>query len=992
MSSKFSPVTTRRPCARCGHDSWCLASRDGSAVMCMRDLVGFDGATREMVDGTPYGYHWTGAGSAPTDAPPAPKGIACAPPEVRDRAYRAMLDSFELSEQHRQHLRHRGLSPDQVAALTLAGYRTLPDYHERARAIRAAIDSLGGGDPLAIPGLHRGNSSWRLAGRPGLLIPVRDVAGRIVACKIRPDDPGPDGAKYVWLSSTAHDGASPGAPAHVAAIRTTTGSTALRIVEGVLKADVAAALDPSCSVVGIPSCTAISTARDAMAAIAPGRVLLAWDGDAEVNPHVARGLARAVEVVREVLPGASIAAETWDRAHKGVDDALAAGAAIATREDAAEHAAELIARADAAEAARKAAKAPAPADPAALALPEPSTDAEGTLRAAILAAKDDPRAPYALGVLAAAHAVRTEQPAAWAELREVARRQNAPRLREWDDALKAARPAPTRSAPTTQREQPHNRTRIEITDDERAVNDAVVALLPNEPAVYSRGGSLVRVSVDDSPVDARPPRTESLPAESLREIISQHAAFFRMRAKGNDIVPTPEHPPAWCVAAVHARGQWPGIRPLTGVVDAPVMRRDGTVLDAPGYDAPTGYLFCPRREFPRVPESPTPDDGTAAMMRIADVVSEFPFDIGSDEDDPNEIARLNAAAALAMVLTLVARPMIAGAVPGWLIDAPDAGAGKSLLAKTLAAMGTGQVPDAERWHAEEDEWGKVHLGNLLEGRRVVFFDNVATGSSFGHAGLDGALTQWPLWKGRILGQTGNVSVRNDTLIVATGNNPTVPNDTIRRLVRVRLRPDVERPAEREIVYRYALPGDALTHAPGIITDALTALRAWVVAGRPTTRLVPWGSFEEWAAIVPQVLAWYGYPDIHRTQDGLRAVDDGATALGMLLAGWEALGGDEGRSPSEVLAMLRGSAPVQSTAMAEGVRLVREGVEGLDARRRIADHTPGTLGKLVAKFDGKVIGGRRIGRNTHKGNGARWIVRRTGAEVAAPQEDHRAHLN
>ena len=385
MSSKFSPVTTRRPCARCGHDSWCLASRDGSAVMCMRDLVGFDGATREMVDGTPYGYHWTGAGSAPTDAPPAPKGIACAPPEVRDRAYRAMLDSFELSEQHRQHLRHRGLSPDHVAALTLAGYRTLPDYHERARAIRAAIDSLGGGDPLAIPGLHRGNSSWRLAGRPGLLIPVRDVAGRIVACKIRPDDPGPDGAKYVWLSSTAHDGASPGAPAHVAAIRTTTGSTALRIVEGVLKADIAAALDPSCSVVGIPSCTAISTARDAMAAIAPGRVLLAWDGDAEVNPHVARGLARAVDVVREVLPGASIAAETWDRAHKGVDDALAAGAAIATREDAAEHAAELIARADAAEAARKAAKvvaALAPAEaPEATDTPPAAPVPTGTFRA-----------------------------------------------------------------------------------------------------------------------------------------------------------------------------------------------------------------------------------------------------------------------------------------------------------------------------------------------------------------------------------------------------------------------------------------------------------------------------------------------------------------------------------------------------------------------------------------------------------------------------------
>lgn len=567
-------------------------------------------------------------------------------------------------------------------------------------------------------------------------------------------------------------------------------------------------------------------------------------------------------------------------------------------------------------------------------------------------------------------------------------------------AARAAAAAPDATSPALidddgQDQQPAlaARTSIEVTDNEHAVNDAVLEVLPREPSIYSRGGSLVRVCIDDSPVDARPPRTEVLPPASLREIISRRVAFHSFGPdRRGAIVRKAEHPPMWCVAAVHARGQWPGIRPLTGVVDAPVMRRDGTVLDTPGYDAPTGYLFCPRREFPRVPESPTPDDGTAAMARIADVVSEFPFDIGSDEDDPAEISRLNAAAALAMVLTLVARPMIAGAVPGWLIDAPDAGAGKSLLAKTLAAMGTGQVPDAERWHAEEDEWGKVHLGNLLEGRRVVFFDNVATGSSFGHAGLDGALTQWPLWKGRILGQTGNVSVRNDTLIVATGNNPTVPNDTIRRLVRVRLRPDVERPAEREIVYRYALPGDALTHAPSIITDALTALRAWVVAGRPTARLVPWGSFEEWAAIIPQVLAWYGYPDIHRTQDGLRAVDDGATALGMLLTGWEALGGDEGRSASEVLGMLRGSAPVPTAAAQEGVRLIREALDALDPKRRVAEQTPGSVGKLLAKYDGKVVGGRRIGRSTHKGSSARWIVRRTADAVPMPQRSDDACFN
>jgi hypothetical protein len=42
------------------------------------------------------------------------------------------------------------------------------------------------------------------------------------------------------------------------------------------------------------------------------------------------------------------------------------------------------------------------------------------------------------------------------------------------------------------------------------------------------------------------------------------------------------------VAAVHARGIWDGIRHLEAVINFPVLRPDGTVLDRPGYDAGTG--------------------------------------------------------------------------------------------------------------------------------------------------------------------------------------------------------------------------------------------------------------------------------------------------------------------------------------------------------------------------------------------------------------------
>lgn len=899
----WTPVTRARPCPRCGHDSWCAVSKDRTAVMCMRDTVGFDERERTNKAGEPYGFHWIdGARRDPSAYVPAgPSGPEPAPPEDRDRVYRALLDALALSDQHRQHLRHRGLSPDHVAALQLAGYRTLPDDGHREPAIRAAATALGTVDALAIPGLYRAKSgkSLRLAGRAGLVIPVRDVDGHVVALKLRPDDPG-DGGKYVWLSAAHMEGSSPGAPAHVARRE---GDT-LRIVEGVLKADVAAALDPGVAVIGIPSCSASSAAVPALRALRPARVLLAWDADARANVHVARGLERAVVVVREVLPQTALAVETWGGDAKGLDDALATGAPIVARADVDAAVAEII----------------------------------------------------------AASQPATSQP--------------------------AAEPAPT---PAVEPVAPGTREGIRISDREHEVNDLVLAELVREPDLYVRGGALARVALDPSPVDARPPRIEDLPRESLRELVTRRVCFLKV-SRGKDGEPREErvHPPDWCIAALHRRGAWPGLRPLTGVIDAPVLRRDGSVLATPGYDPGTGLFFAPRVALPPIPERPTPDDGSAAVARLVDMLSEFPFDATSIEGDAEKSWQLNLGAALALVLTLVARPMIAGPVPGFLIDAPDAGAGKTLLAKVLALMGTGHLPDAERWHVDEDEWAKVHLGNLLEGRRVVFFDNVTTGGTFGHSGLDAALTQWPLWKGRILGQTGNVAVRNDALVVATGNNPRVPNDTIRRLVRIRLRPDEERRAETELAYRHRLPGDAVRSVADLLAAAVTALRAWICAGRPVERLTPWGSFEEWAGVVPQCLAWYGFPDVHRTQDGLRAADDGTDALAKLLAGWRLYAGDEGASPTATLNALRVVTPI-GQPRPPGLDLIREGLEGVDPKRTVAQHNPMTVGRLLGKFEGKIVRGRRFMRSARRGDATVWLVQELdGAEpLPASQENNTA---
>src|SRR5262249_48391116 len=156
-----------------------------------------------------------------------------------DQVYRALLGALPLSPTHRQALRQRGL-PD--AEILRRGYRTFP-LGGRAALARRLVDRYGSDTCAGVPGLWGAAQGlrqwWTLAGAPGLLIPVCDFKGRIIALKVRADDPG-DGPKYTTMSSAKHGGPSPGAQVHVPLHSSQ--SDIVRLTEGELKADVATAL------------------------------------------------------------------------------------------------------------------------------------------------------------------------------------------------------------------------------------------------------------------------------------------------------------------------------------------------------------------------------------------------------------------------------------------------------------------------------------------------------------------------------------------------------------------------------------------------------------------------------------------------------------------------------------------------------------------------------------------------------------------------------
>src|SRR5262249_53374184 len=169
------------------------------------------------------------------------------------------------------------------------------------------------------------------------------------------------------------------------------------------------------------------------------------------------------------------------------------------------------------------------------------------------------------------------------------------------------------------------RPQILVTTQEHEVNAQAARALATDPNVYQRVGTLVRVLRDVSPAAngiRRPlsPRIDPLPQPIVRERLSACAEWVVERETKAGMVTVPARPPAWCVSAVHARAEWPGVRHLEAVVDYPVLRPDGTVLSEPGYDPATGLLLELAGEAPVVPDAPTQAQAVAARDALLEVV------------------------------------------------------------------------------------------------------------------------------------------------------------------------------------------------------------------------------------------------------------------------------------------------------------------------------------------------------------------------------------
>lgn len=499
------------------------------------------------------------------------------------------------------------------------------------------------------------------------------------------------------------------------------------------------------------------------------------------------------------------------------------------------------------------------------------------------------------------------------------------------------------------------------------VDRAEVALSRHERELYHRSGELVCVQVDEQTGMAL---LKPVKRHQLRMLLAESAVWTKpkMQPKGG-FADGPCNPPMDIVDAMRERSNWTTLQPCIGVVEAPTLRSDFSVLDAPGYDAHSMLLFRPGDvSWPRVAEHPSRAEAESALALLSDIVREFPF------RDP-----MDRSVALALLITSIVRPALPTA-PLFAVTANNRGTGKSYLCQIAHMLATGHDWDP-KVATDDQELRKALVAGALQGERFFALDNL--NNKLSSPVLDAVLTS-PYLSDRILGASRIEKVRLAATMLATGNNLTIGGDLGRRTLRCYLHTAMEHPEER--VFERDTLGITLRTRPQLVHACLTIVRGCIAAD-PRVPRRPMGSYEAWDHVVRRPLLWLDQPDPLDTQAALRAdAEVEVDAWGSLLLAWHDLYGPYGRSVKQVLkAVAEPDDDKPEAAIQIALDLLCDG--RLTTRR---------VGALCAQYRDRIVGGLRLEHAGKGKSGAYWrvavvdrvAVERAKLQAAEIQERHK----
>ncbi len=484
----------------------------------------------------------------------------------------------------------------------------------------------------------------------------------------------------------------------------------------------------------------------------------------------------------------------------------------------------------------------------------------------------------------------------------------------------------------------------------------VVRVAKNIPGIYRMRSRLVRVVKKDATLSV-----EVLTGAQLMREVQWRAQF--VDASGEPVWQLSPHLGTYIIT--QQLGSFPELEHTAAY---PLFTALETWLKGSGYSETSRvFVHAPGKWLP-VPQTPSKEQVEEAVRYLSEeLLGDFPFTGPADR-----------AHALALPIALIARLMIPGQVPLFVVTAPAPGSGKTLLLSALTSLVTGEEPWLMTVPSSEQEFRKQITALLLKGRSVIAIDNV--NHTLNSSALASLITTGRV-QDRQLGASKTLELEHNAVLVANGNAVRTSDEIARRSVPIVLDPNMERPQERTGFRHPNLLQWVKEHRPELVRAVAILVRHWLALGKPTptkVRVKALGSFEGFYDVVGGILEAAGVPGFLENLDVLQAE-----------------GNEEGREWREFVGSWHAHFPDEDvdTARLWEMAVRHDLLAHLFEGHRL--HGQKTkLGKALDRWKGRVVSGYKIedaGRNrTTKGRLWRLkpVEKRKPEEAAPPAGEKR----
>lgn len=381
-------------------------------------------------------------------------------------------------------------------------------------------------------------------------------------------------------------------------------------------------------------------------------------------------------------------------------------------------------------------------------------------------------------------------------------------------------------------------------------------------------GSASAMSGDeDSPL---PVAATEVGAPLLARLLAEHTMTFRIIKGGDEEEVTPPFP---ALTAALAAKTWPDVQTFRGIVGAPVLRPDGTLLQRPGYDKATGLYLASKVPLDVIPDAPTRQQVETARAFLLDkFLHDFPW--VEDADRANYVG---------VLVTPILRRFLRALIPFVVYTATMPGSGKTILTSGPGMLYGQRVLT---WTNSDEELRKSITSVLADPAGAVIFDNLAEGTVIDSPVLARLITD-RTWADRLLGKNITASYSNDRVWAATGNNLLLGGDMATRTVLIRLNPDMPKPEERT---GFAIPNlDDWILQPAnqrkMLFHLLVLVIDWTRKGAPRQSGLTMRQFTPWAEAIGGFLGFHGIKGFLDNVETVRDIDDENATWTAFLARW-----------------------------------------------------------------------------------------------------------